>query len=232
MKTIDFEFSYENLGISLKDMLEICPKETKGLEDFTDVFMEIMEEGRHFIYAKGGYTIIDNIECLENKIRISDTFFETGRIISKQIRNAEKVVVFACTAGAGVRETYDKYMSEGDPLRAYFADILGTVAVEKGMDKIHDALRKSLAVSGLHCTNRYSPGYCGWSVGEQQKLWRFLPEKYCGISLTESSLMLPIKSVSGIIGIGTNLRKNPYSCSICDMDHCIYRRGKNLIIPD
>jgi hypothetical protein len=118
-------------------------------------------------------------------------------------------------------------MAENDPLRAFITDTLGTVAVEKAMDRIHDSLRKSFESDGLHCTNRYSPGYCGWSVGEQQKLWKFLPEKYCGISLTESSLMLPIKSVSGIIGLGKQLRKNPYSCAICDLDNCIYRRKKN-----
>jgi len=227
MQTTDFEFSYENLGITLKDMLEICPSETEGIEDFADVFNEIMEEGKKFIHAQGGYSIIDNIECFANKIRINETHFETGSIITRQMRDAEKVVIFACTAGPGVRETYDRYMGEGDLLKAFFADTLGTVAVEKAMDKIHDILKRSSQDAGLHCTNRYSPGYCGWTVGEQQKLWKFLPENYCGISLTESSLMLPIKSVSGIIGLGKHSRKNPYSCSICELDDCIYRRVKN-----
>lgn len=227
MQTTDFEFSYENLGITLKDMLETCPSETEGIEDFADVFNEIMEEGKKFINAQGGYSIIDNIECFVNKIRINDTHFETGSIITRQMRDAEKVVIFACTAGPGVRETYDRYMTEGDPLKAFFADTLGTVAVENAMDKIHDILKRSSQDVGLHCTNRYSPGYCGWPVGEQQKLWQFLPGNYCGISLTESSLMLPIKSVSGIIGLGKHSRKNPYSCSICELDNCIYRRVKN-----
>jgi hypothetical protein len=228
MTTTDFNICYDSLNISIKDMLEFYPKGTQGLEDFTDVFNEIIEEGRNFIQTRGGYVVIDKIECIENDIRIDDTYLETGRIISRQMRDAEKAVIFACTAGNGVREKYDRYISEKDPLKAFFTDTLGSLAVEKAMDIIHDSIQTTFSVRGLHCTNRYSPGYCGWSVGEQQKLWKFLPEKYCGISLTDSSLMLPIKSVSGIIGLGKKLRKNPYSCSICDLNNCIYRRKKNL----
>lgn len=230
MLTTDFEFTYEELGITHKDLLEICPEETVGLEDFVDVFKEIMDEGQSFIKAGGGYSIIDNIKYHEDSISIDNTDFQTGRIIAKQMKNAEKVVIFACTAGPGVRLAYDRYMAESDPLKAFFTDTLGTVAVEKAMDIIHESIRHTFKSLELHCTNRYSPGYCGWSVGEQQKLWKFLPKNYCGISLTESSLMLPIKSVSGIIGIGKSSRKNPYSCSVCELESCIYRRKKNTQI--
>ena len=226
MHTTDFEFTYEELGITNKDLIEICPEETVGIEDFADVFREIMDEGHIFIKAGGGYSIVDNIKYHDESISIDNTEFQTGRIIAKQMKNAEKVVIFACTAGPGVRIAYDRYMADGDPLKAFFADTLGTVAVEKAMDIIHESIRHTFKPLELHCTNRYSPGYCGWSVGEQQKLWMFLPKDYCGISLTESSLMLPIKSVSGIIGIGKTSRKNPYSCSVCELDTCIYRRKK------
>jgi len=36
--------------------------------------------------------------------------------------------------------------------------------------------------------------------------------------------MDPEKSVSGIIGIGENVRFNPYTCGMCDMKDCIYRK--------
>ncbi|MCK7538940.1 MAG: hypothetical protein MZV63_52410 [Marinilabiliales bacterium] len=46
-------------------------------------------------------------------------------------------------------------------------------------------------------TNRFSPGYCGWDVAEQHKLFSFFKDNFCGITLTESALMNPVKSVSG-----------------------------------
>ena len=77
--------------------------------------------------------------------------------------------------------------------------------------------------AGLKITNRYSPGYCGWDVSEQKKLFKILPEKFCGIELTDSCLMHPIKSVSGIIGIGKSVKFNEYTCNLCDEADCLYR---------
>lgn len=226
METTQFIFDYTQLDITIKDIIEICPDETAGIEDFTDILQEIIDEGKEFISARGGYNIFESFNCADESMMINEINFNTGKIITRQMQKAEKIVVFACTAGPGVRVIYDKYMKEGDPLKAFFVDTLGTVAVEKAMDIIHESIRHEAEKQGLHCTNRYSPGYCGWLVKEQQNLWKFLPENFCGISLTPSSLMLPIKSVSGIIGLGTHTRKNPYSCSVCDLDHCIYRRKK------
>lgn len=226
MDTVDFAFSFQDLAITVADMKAISPEETQGLDDFLDVFHEVLAEGPSIVQAKGGFVVLDSFECLPAEIQIGESCFKTGTIIAKQFRQATKLVIFACTAGPGIRERYDAYTVEGDLLKAYFVDTLGTVAVEKAMDKIHDFIRHHYIKEGLHGTNRYSPGYCGWSVSEQHALWSLLPANYCGITLTDSALMLPIKSVSGIIGLGPNARKNPYSCSICELENCIYRRKK------
>ena len=49
-------------------------------------------------------------------------------------------------------------------------------------------------------------------------------ENPTGIALSESCLMHPIKSVSGVIGIGTTARRRAYGCVICQNKTCIYRR--------
>ena len=79
---------------------------------------------------------------------------------------------------------------------------------------------------GWRHTNRFSPGYCGWHVSEQKKLFPLFPSaEPCGIRLTDSSLMLPIKSVSGVIGLGDGVRKLEYTCGLCTYDKC-YRRKR------
>jgi len=70
----------------------------------------------------------------------------------------------------------------------------------------------------------FSPGYCNWSMAEQQKLFSLLPPGFCGIQLSPSSLMHPIKSVSGIIGIGTSCKQKGYQCEWCNDKDCIYGR--------
>jgi hypothetical protein len=49
----------------------------------------------------------------------------------------------------------------------------------------------------------------------------------CGVCLTESSLMLPIKSVSGIIGLGQTVKHLDYTCGLCDFEQC-YKRKQRL----
>jgi hypothetical protein len=116
-------------------------------------------------------------------------------------------------------------LSGNEPLKGFIADILGGVVVELAIDQIQQSLSDEMEKSGLHITNRYSPGYCGWHTFEQHKLFALLPTTM-GIRLTDSALMQPVKSVSGIIGIGADVRFNPYTCRICEATQCIYRFKK------
>jgi cobalamin-dependent methionine synthase I len=103
---------------------------------------------------------------------------------------------------------------------------VGSVTVEKAMDKIQEILDTEMQKTGLTISDRYSPGYCDWSVGEQQLLFTLMPKDFCGVSLSDSSLMKPIKSVSGIIGIGKELRQKGYQCDWCSDKNCIYGKIK------
>jgi len=102
--------------------------------------------------------------------------------------------------------------------------MIGSEVVEAAADKMHEMLCEEMQEIGLKISNRYSPGYCGWDVSEQKKLFQFFPEKYCGIQLLESCLMTPIKSISGIIGIGPYIHFRGYNCGQCEMENCIYRK--------
>ena len=48
----------------------------------------------------------------------------------------------------------------------------------------------------------YSPGYCGWHISGQKKLFAFLHPEEIGIRLLDSFLMHPLKSVSGVFVCG------------------------------
>ncbi|MCP4146820.1 MAG: hypothetical protein GY757_03625, partial [bacterium] len=48
----------------------------------------------------------------------------------------------------------------------------------------------------------YSPGYCGWHISGQRKLFDWLNPEAIGIRLNESYLMSPLKSISGVLTAG------------------------------
>jgi len=105
----------------------------------------------------------------------------------------------------------------------HLVDTVATVAVENAADTLHGHLGIKMRERGLRVTNRYSPGYCGWPVSEQHALFSFFKVDFCGISLTESALMKPIKSVSGMIGIGKTVTFAGYDCERCRISDCTYR---------
>jgi hypothetical protein len=152
--------------------------------------------------------------------------FEMGNIILRQLRGSEAFALFICTSGLEF-ETYQHRLKEqGDMVRVFIADALGSVIAEKCADQMEKALQESIDKLGWMHTNRFSPGYCGWHVSQQQLLFPLFQGHTCGVKLTDSSLMIPIKSVSGIIGLGEKVRKLEYTCGLCDFKQCYKRKKK------
>jgi len=108
-------------------------------------------------------------------------------------------------------------------LRAYIVDAIASETVEQVAGWLENKIADHAQERAWKITNRYSPGYCGWSVEEQHKFFSLLPDGFCGISLTPSALMIPIKSVSGVIGLGPEVNRGAYQCSICDLKDCFRR---------
>jgi cobalamin-dependent methionine synthase I len=118
-------------------------------------------------------------------------------------------------------------MVNNEMLKGYLVDKVASELVEQLTDKTELLLKNELGQFELKLTNRYSPGYCGWSVADQQNLFSLLPTKFCGVSLNDNSMMIPIKSVSAVIGVGKSVEKKNYECSICEIDFC-YKRERNV----
>lgn len=151
--------------------------------------------------------------------------FDMGKIILRQLRGSEAYALFICTSGVEYETYQQRLKKENDMVRIFIADALGSVIAEKCADRMEEVLQESIDKLGWHHTNRFSPGYCGWHVSQQQRLFPLFHGETCGVTLTVSSLMVPIKSVSGIIGLGKDVRHLDYTCGLCDFKQC-YKRKK------
>lgn len=147
-----------------------------------------------------------------------------GRIITSYLKKSDFFILLVATAGTEYDSWRQDIQDGGDIVRQYVADSLGSAIAEAIVAQSLDYLESMASKSALHISNSYSPGYCGWHVSEQQTLFALLPELFCGVRLTESSLMLPIKSVSAIIGAGPLIVRKPYGCAICSKKDCYKRR--------
>ena len=78
---------------------------------------------------------------------------------------------------------------------------------------------------GYKTTVPLSPGLVGWPVATgQRQLFALLGGAPAGVRLTESSMMVPKKSTSMVIGVGPEVEHAGESCDYCSMAAtCRYR---------
>jgi hypothetical protein len=229
MKAQEYSYQFNELEISTDIIEKFMGYEPGNApEPIPQLIQEVLGVAHDYCDIKGGYVLNDQVDINreEKIISINGVQFEVKKIITNQLRKMDDVALFACTAGPGIGDYSKELMHDGDFVKGYIVDVVGSEIVEAAMDKIQDDLENKMNAEGLFITDRYSPGYCGWSVAEQQKLFSFFPKDFCGIKLSPTSLMNPIKSVSGIIGIGPNVRRKGYMCQHCDMVNCIYREKR------
>jgi hypothetical protein len=226
MTRANFQFDYKDLDIDLKKIENVLGYgEGDDRQIVNAVIEEILNEPDLFRNIRAEYTIYDDIQFVDTdkSLNINSINLQIHKTVFGQLKNAHSLAVILSTAGEEIGIRTRKAMSAGDPLTGYIYDICGSIVVDAAADLVQSELEKTILSGGRKITNRYSPGYCGWDVSEQHKLFRLVPENFCGIRLTDSALMDPVKSISGIIGIGEKVRYNSYKCRLCDMKDCAFR---------
>lgn len=208
--------TYEDLQISLADVYEQMGYRDAEPDEATQrETLAVIGEVQGWLRPRFCYQVVSQ-----------QPDFDMGRIILRQLHGAEAYVLFICTSGMEFEAYQQRLKDAGDMVRIFIADALGSVIAEKTADRMEEHLQESIDKLGWQHTNRFSPGYCGWHVSQQQRLFPLFQGHTCGVTLTDSSLMVPIKSVSGIVGIGKEVRRLDYSCGLCDFKQCYKRRSK------
>ena len=224
-----YEFSVDPGEISLdRTLIErvLGYKLGSAPEEVSGVIAEVLPHVATHMQIRCGFSVLPKgkVHIADDAVSCNGTTLATGSIIAKRLRRSQTIALFVATVGPGLETWSRELLSGSDLLKGYIVDTVGSEAVEQVADWLEVKLAEIVKPISWKLTNRYSPGYCGWSVAEQQKLFSFLPEEFCGIRLTSTALMIPIKSVSGVIGLGLEVRREAYQCSICDMEDCFRRR--------
>ena len=222
----EYSIPFDELSLTPVDVLTVIGYDDQKPPAYVhEVMQEVFEAASSMCTPCGGYSIIGDIAIDENRhtIRIGSPTFSIKKMITSQIRPAELIAVFACTAGPQLEDWSRKLLGGEDPAKGYMVDTLASMVVETAMDKIHDKLEKEFSAAGQYVSNRFSPGYCGWPLSDIHDLFSLLPTGYCDIRLNEAAFMIPEKSICGIIGIGTQITRSEYLCSFCEQKDCIYR---------
>lgn len=151
-----------------------------------------------------------------------------GEDLRRLLQDGKELVLFAATLGLEV-ERLSRQMQLTDMADALIIDACADAAIENICDNFCDDLAKE--ISPLYLTQRFSPGYGDLPLSYQKKLFDALDIfRRIGVSLTESGLMLPQKSVTAIMGIReAPMAGRASSCAFCNLkDHCTHRREAGI----
>ena len=144
---------------------------------------------------------------------------------------ADALALFAVTVGAPVSERITALFDAGDPALGAVLDAAASEAAVLAVEHLERAVLEQAMSDGLADEDTrilsYSPGYCGWSLTGQRALFEALKPQEIGIRLTDSCLMEPLKSVSGVAVMGPreiHEFKDDYAfCSECRTRECRHR---------
>ena len=147
-----------------------------------------------------------------------------GQDIKNHLAGCNRAAVLCATLGAGVDRLL-RVSKISDMSRAVVLDSLAAAAIEQVCDEVER--RIAAEVPERYFTFRFSPGYGDYPLETQKQLLRLLdaPRKI-GLSLSESLLLTPVKSVTAVIGLSDRpIPRGKRGCAICSLrETCAYRR--------
>lgn len=139
----------------------------------------------------------------------------------------ESVGIGVCTIGDALEERVGGLWESRELPLAVMLDSVGSAAVECLAEYVNDLLCQVAIAERLKVTNRISPGYAGWDVADQRRIFDLCPGEPIGATLNSVCYMTPSKSISFLVGIGPEALVDHYftQCRRCWMRDCAYRRA-------
>ena len=153
-------------------------------------------------------------------------FRAKSKNLSRNLQDCEQVILFAATLGAGVDLLLHRY-TRLEMSRAVIMQAAAAAMIEAYCDEINTSLKDEFEARGLYLRPRFSPGYGDFPLECQRELTAALETaKRIGITLTDSLIMAPSKSVTAVIGVSVKPHRcEVKGCEACSKTDCAYRRG-------
>ena len=199
-----------------------------GRNAVDDQTRTMIAESFEILQSIAGRKSIYRIFCLEhlgdNRISFGNLEVQS-KSLAKNLKGCDKIVVFGATLGIGVDQLIRR-TSLTDMAKAVVLQACAAALLEEYCDEQQKKISTELEKSGLYLRPRFSPGYGDFPIEFQEPIMRMLDcAKKIGLTMTDSYMMSPTKSVTAIIGISTEKERCPISgCEACGKKDCAYRR--------
>jgi len=189
-----------------EDVLKIqgIPPGKKPPEKVQTLFTKAMDLSLMFSQPRG---IISDISIPEfEAVYHGEGLNEKRTPLDEIFTKADDLALFAVTLGERVTKKIDQLFGANEFALGNMLDSVASVGTDKVADSVENRFfnqfLKKGKINSSTGISRFSPGYCGWHMSGQKKLFDFLHPEKIGITLLDSFLMKPLKSISGVIVVG------------------------------
>jgi hypothetical protein len=155
-------------------------------------------------------------------------------VIGQVYPRGEAFALYVATLGTPLAERIQELFATNDLGRGWMLDAVASSGADRLSDLLASRFEEEVDGNG-HSSARvlpYSPGYCGWTVRGQKNLFARLGPGEIGVTLNDSCLMTPIKSVSGVLVAGPGeihrIRPDFEFCDECKTRACGARMASVL----
>lgn len=179
---------------------------------------ELIEIARPIAKPKAIYEVSYVANRNEDSLYIDGVRF-TSRVLRVNLDKVERVFPYVATCG---RELDEIAIPSDDLMKHYYLDTIKGMVLGSAISYLKDYLTRNYALGQI---SKMSPGSLqDWPITQQKELLSIFGnvEDLIGVKLTESFLMLPVKSVSGIY-FPTQIKFE--SCQLCPREACSGRRA-------
>lgn len=163
---------------------------------------------------------------LDGDVLLNGRYLIKSRDLAAHLAECDKCAVFAATLGASAEYLLYRY-GRTNVRRAVVMHACAAAQIEELCNRMENEISEHAKAEGLFLRPRFSPGYGDFSLEHQQDIAALTQcGSRIGVGVTESLLLTPSKSVTGIIGFSKIRVPASDSCSSCRMhDTCDYRRS-------
>jgi hypothetical protein len=180
-------------------------------------------DGRAHLAPKGCYALYAVDDMTPTQLLLGGLAI-VGRV-GDFFTGATRIAVFVATAGAAINAQARAAAERGDTVTSFALDALGSWAAEAAADALMTTIKKHLGRDEA-LSLRHSPGYCSMGLSEQRAIFALVAADAIGVSLQPSMIMSPLKSVSGLVALGSAAcwSRQASPCATCSDEGCPARR--------
>ena len=185
---------YRRLGF-VKGVTGVPASQEQEIESY-------IADASSLIHLKGAGLRAPITEIEDARIILADGVEFKSRQLAKLLANCSEIVLMGATAGREIMDAIEKDATGANVTRAIVLDAAASEIVDASLDWIMDYFNQSLRRENRKLLGkRYSAGYGDLFLETQKTMYRLLKLDRIGIEITESSMLVPEKSVTAITGI-------------------------------